>query len=195
MPFTYYYFADRNGRSIDALKERVTGIDLSEKQVYYYTGQANDTIDEILGELPAERKSLGLAFLDPWAWDFSFESLEKLTRNRRLDILIDFNIGDMKRRWQESSPDMYSFLNLPTDHREFFKMEPRGVPDARALLDHYEGELRKIDYHHIADDRPVTNSNNTPLYHIIFGSKHELGKRLRDAVSLRTASGQIKMLE
>ena len=89
---------------------------------------------------------------------------------------------------------MDSFLNLSTDHREFFKTKTLGVPDARTLLDHYENELEKIGYDHIADDIPVTNSNNTPLYHIIFGSKHELGKRLRDAVSVRTSSGQFKML-
>ena len=195
VPFTYYYFADQDGRCIDALKQRVEGMNLSEKQVCYYTGEANETIDEILRELPSEMDSLGLAFLDPWAWDFSFDYLKKLTRNRRLDILINFNIGDMKRRWSEPSQKMDSFLNLPTDHREFFKTNTQGVPDARTLLDHYEEELRKIGYLHTADDRPVTNSNNTPLYHIIFGSKHELGKKLRDAVSRKTASGQIKMFE
>ena len=90
---------------------------------------------------------------------------------------------------------MDAFLNLPIDHREFFETKTKGVPDTRTLLNHYEGELRKIGYEHIADDRPVTNSNNTPLYHLIFGSKNPLGKKLRDAVSLQTASGQLKMLD
>ena len=195
VPFTYYYFADQDQRCIDALEERVKRMNLSEKQVRYYTGEANKTLDEILTDLPSQGDSLGLAFLDPWAWDFSFQNLKKLTRNRRLDILINFNIGDMKRRWSEPSEKMDSFLNLPTDHREFFKTKTLGVPDARTLLDHYEGELRKIGYRHTTDDRPVTNSNNTPLYHIVFGSKHELGIKLRDAVSQKTASGQIKMFE
>ena len=195
VPFTYYYFADGDERCIDALKKRVEGMHLSEKRVFYYTGEANDSIDELLKNLPSETESLGLAFLDPWAWDFSFANLKKLTRGRRLDILINFNIGDMKRRWREPSPKMDSFLNLTTDHREVFKTKTGGVPDSRTLLDHYEGELRKIGYQYTADDRAVTNSNNTPLYHIIFGSKHELGKKLRDAVSRKTASGQIKMLE
>ena len=194
-PFSYYYFADGDRRCTAALKKRIEVMNLSEKQVCYYTGEANKTIDEMLKELPSKWNSLGLAFLDPWAWDFSFENLKRLTRGRRLDILINFNIGDMKRRWWESSPKMDSFLNLSTDHRKVFGANTQGVPDARILLDHYEEELRKIGYHHIADDRPVTNSNNTPLYHIIFGSKHERGKELRDAVSRKTASGQIKMLE
>ena len=194
-PFSYYYFADRDPRCINALKKRVVGMNLSENSVYYYTGEANETTDQILRELPPTRQSLGLALLDPWAWDFSFENLKKLTDGRRLDILINFNIGDMKRRWWEPSQKMDSFLNLPTDHREVFQTRTHEVPDARTLLDHYEEELRKIGYRYTADDRPVTNSNNTPLYHIIFGSKHELGKDLRDAVSQRTASGQIKMLD
>ena len=193
VPFSHYYFADEDQRYIDALQKRVAGMDLSERPVRFYTGDAHETIGEILRELPPARQSLGLAFLDPWAWDFSFENLAELTRGRRLDILINFNIGDMKRRWWEPSARMDSFLNLRTDHREVFKTKTHEVPDARTLLDHYENELRKIGYRFTIDDRPVTNSNNTPLYHIIFGSKHELGKKLRDAVSGKTASGQIKM--
>ena len=192
-PFSYYYFADRNGRCISALKKRVEGMKLSEKTIGYYTGEANETIDEILKGLPPERESLGLAFLDPWAWDVSFENLKKLTRGRRLDILINFNIGYIKRNWWEQSSTMDSFLNLTTDHREVFRTKTGEVPDARTLLDHYEEELRKLGYRYTADDRAITNSNNTPLYHIIFGSKHELGKKLRDAVSQKTASGQIKL--
>ena len=195
VPFTNYYFADSNGQFIDTLKERAKGLNLPEEQVHYYTGDANETIGEMLAELPRSAQSLGLAFLDPWAWDFSFESLKKLTRGRRLDVLINFNIGDMKRRWWEEFPRMDSFLNLPTDHREFFQTKTHGIPDARTLLDHYERELEKLGYGHIADDRPVTNSTNTPLYHLIFGSKHPLGKQLRDAVSTKTRSGQIKMLD
>ena len=99
----------------------------------------------------------------------------------------------MKRNWRYESPELDAFLNLPTDHREFYKAKGQGIPDTRTLLDHYENEMRKIGYKFTADDRPVTNSNNTPLYHLIYGSKNELGKTLRDAVSKRTLSGQITM--
>ena len=192
-PFTYYYFADSDERYIDALKERIASMNLAGKHVHYYIGDAEDTVDLILRDLPPANRSLGLAFLDPWAWDFSFENLKKLTKSRRLDLLINFNIGDMKRRWMEPHEKLDAFLNLSTDHRVFFKTQTGRAPDTRTLLDHYEEELGKIGYLYPADDRPVTNTNNTPLYHIIFGSKHERGRELRDAVSLRTATGQIKM--
>ena len=192
-PFTHYYFADADESSIDALRKRVDGIDCSGKWVHYYAGKAEETVDEVLRDLPHPKRSLGLAFLDPWAWDFSFEAIKRLTKGRRLDILINFNIGYMKRNWRYESPELDSFLNLPTDHREFFKTNGQGIPDTRTLLDHYEDELRKIGYGFTADDRPVTNSNNTPLYHLIFGSKNELGKTLRDAVSQKTLSGQLTM--
>ena len=194
-PFTHYYFADEDQPSIDALSQRVAGLNSHGKQLHYYTGKVEETVDQILKALPHPNRSLGLAFLDPWGWDFSFEDLKRLTKGRRLDLLINFSIGYMKRNWRNESVELDSFLNLPIDHREFFETKTRGVPDARTLLDHYEDELRKIGYEHIADDKPVTNSKNTPLYHIIFGSKVELGKRLRDGVSQRTATGQFKMLD
>ena len=49
--------------------------------------------------MPHPDRSLGLAFLDPWGWDFSFEDLKTVSRGRRLDLLINFNIGYMKRNW------------------------------------------------------------------------------------------------
>ena len=192
--FSHYYFADEDEPSIDALRKRVSRSNYSGKQLHYYVGKAEDTVDKVLRELPHSNRSLGFAVLDSWAWDFSFESLKRLTKSRRLDILINFNIGYMKRNWRHESPELDSFLNLPMDHREFFKTTTQGVPDTRTLLDHYEDELRKIGYEHTADDRPVTNSNNTPLYHLIFGSKNKLGKKLKDAVSQKTLSGQLTML-
>ncbi len=198
VPFNHYYFGDLNQSSIDSLRVRTNQIEdmaSSEKTVCYFSGEATETLDEVLKELPPAGKSLGLAVLDPWAWDFSFDYLKRLTRNRRLDILINFNIGDMKRRWWEPSPRLDAFLNIPTDHREFFEMKGRGVPDARTLLDHYERELGKIGYDYTADDMPVRNSNNTPLYHIIYASRNKLGIKLRNAVSKKTASGQFKMFE
>ena len=194
-PFTFYYFADENGQCIEALKSRLLVQSMTGKLPRYFTGRADQTIDEILKLLPPKQESLGLAFLDPWAWDFSFQSLQKLTEGRRLDVLINFNIGYMKRNWAEESAAMDSFLNLKTDHREYFRSETRGIPDTRTLLDHYEAQLREIGYQHIADDRPVMNSNNTPLYHMIFGSKHELGVKLRDAVSRKTFTGQMELFE
>ena len=192
--FNHYYFADADEPSIDVLRERVAEINGSGKRLHFYAGRAEETVDEVLRDLPHPNRSLGLAFLDPWAWDFSFEDLKRLTRGRRLDILINFNIGYMKRNWRYESPELDSFLNLPVDHREFFKTKAQGIPDTRTLLDHYEDELRKIGYEHTTDDRPVTNSNNTPLYHLVFGSKNKLGRTLRDAVSQKTLSGQLTML-
>ena len=79
VPFTYYYFADENEDFLDALKARLSGMSLPRKLARYYSGSADLTIDEILKQLPSKYESLGLAFLDPWAWDFSFDSLKKLT--------------------------------------------------------------------------------------------------------------------
>ena len=90
-------------------------------------------------------------------------------------------------------PRMDSFLNLGADHREVFNTNTGKVPDARMLLDHYEGDLVKIGYTHYTDDRAVTNSNNTPLYHIVFGSKNPLGIKLKKAVSQKTVTGQFKL--
>ena len=94
-PFNHYYFADVDDPSIGVLRKRVAAIDCSGKRLHYYAGRAEETVDKVLSELPHPNRSLGLAFLDPWAWDFSFEGLKRLTKGRRLDILINSLISSL----------------------------------------------------------------------------------------------------
>ena len=163
-PFTHYYFADADEPSIDVLRERVAGINGTGKQPHYYVGRAEETADKVLRDLPHPNRSLGLAFLDPWAWNFSFEGLKRLTQGRRLDILINFNIGYMKRNWLYESPELDSFLNLSTDHREFFKTKAQGIPDTRTLLDHYEDGSVKCTPLMTGPLRTPTTRHSTTLF-------------------------------
>ncbi len=98
--FTDYFLADKDEGSLDVLRKRIDGLKLPETVRFKYCANDADlAMNEILSDLPPSKSSLGLALLDPWAWDFSFDSLAKLTSGRRLDLVINFPIGFIKRNW------------------------------------------------------------------------------------------------
>jgi len=195
--FTDYFFADISLDFLEALKKRIGELDLKEPaRVNYFPSGADTVIGELTAKLPEARTSLGLAVLDPWGWDFSFSTLANLTSGRRLDLVINFPIVNIKRNWRRDLPQLDKFMN-GRSYRESFESamarEDLGVTPTRVLLDTYKKELQGIDYKFVRDHVGVQNSRGIPLYYLIFASKHERGSEFWDKVTTRQESGQFRM--
>ena len=195
--FTDYFLADRDTESIAALEQRITKLALPERtSVHYYNDDADAVVEKILGDLPPAGSSLGLAVFDPWGWDFSFDTIAKLSHGRRLDLVINFPIAYIKRNWEKEMPDLDRFMNGTDYKRQFQSAMRREIPGempARVLLDAYGGELKNIGYRYIEDNVLVDNSRHSTLYCLLFASKHERGADFWDKVTNRKQSGQIRM--
>ena len=196
--FTDYYLADKNPDCLTALKSRIDGLGLPElTNVKYYEHEADVAAYRIQSDLPPSRVSLGLGILDPWGWDFSFETMAALSKGRRLDLVINFPIGYIKRNWEKELPALDKFMN-GQNYKEPFKAamrhEPSSEMPARVLLDFYSEELKGIGYEYISDHVMVDNSKHLPMYYLIFASKHELGADFWEKVTRRKQSGQFRML-
>lgn len=195
--FTDYFLADNNAESLSALRHRITGLELpGQTGVRYYLDDANVAVAQIMDDLPPARSSLGLAVFDPWGWDFSFDAIAKLSHGRRLDLVVNFPIGYIKRNWEREMPGLDKFMNGTNYKRPFqsaMRRQSPGEKAARVLLDSYSDELKTIGYSNIRDNVLVDNSRNLTLYCLIFASKHELGATYWDKVTNRQQSGQFRM--
>lgn len=196
--FTDYFFADISSDFLGALEKRIADLGLKEPaRVNYYPGDADTVVGELTADLPEARTSLGLAVLDPWGWDFSFATLDNLTTSRRLDLVINFPIVNIKRNWRRDLPQLDKFMNGRGYRKSFesaMNREDPGVTPTRVLLDAYKRELKGIGYKFVHDHIGVQNSRGIPLYYLIFASKHERGAEFWDKVTSRQESGQIRML-
>ena len=195
--FTHYYFADENGTNLSALEQRISRLRLPRTQdIHYYQGEADTLVDRILDELPPPRRSLGLAVFDPWGWDFSFSTLAEITKGRRLDLVVNFPIGYIKRNWEKDLPRLDDYMNGDS-YREPFRAAMRrenpGETPIRVLLDAYAKELQKIGYSYVRDNVFVENSKRVTLYGLLFASKHRRGADFWDKVTDRMESGQMRM--
>ncbi len=195
--FTDCFFVDGNLECLDALRKRIRGLGLKElDRFHYYPSSADSAVAKLMADLPDSMTSLGLAFLDPWGWDFAFETLATLTDSRRIDLVINFPTVFIKRNWRRELPQLDKFMN-GSGYRESFELamtrqDPWATPTS-ALLDSYKKELHGIGYKYVRDQIGVKNSQGLPLYQLIFASKNERGSEFWDKVTDRQESGQIRM--
>jgi three-Cys-motif partner protein len=92
--FTHYAFMDIDRRAVNALRER---IDARGKSAIAPVFQAdcNSAVPAIQRVIPAD--ALTLAFIDPTSWQVRMSTIEALARDRRVDLLMTFHAGSMKR--------------------------------------------------------------------------------------------------
>lgn len=195
--FTHYYLADKNPANLESLKHRISRLHLPKPEyIHFYKGEADTLVGQIIDEMPPAQSSLGLAVFDPWGWDFSFSTLAEIADGRRLDLVVNFPIGYIKRNWKNDLPRLDDYMNGDA-YREPFRAAMRrenpGESSARILLDAYAKELQKVGYNYVRDNVFVENSKHVTLYGLLFASKHSRGADFWDKVTRRTESGQWRM--
>jgi three-Cys-motif partner protein len=188
-PFTHYYFNDLHAETLHALEERVRQYKLP--NVQYFNTDCNSAVDELLDKLPSD--SLDFCFIDPFKWEIKFDSIRKLTENRRMDLAITFHVGNIKRVTEQPPPELLAFF--PDDRwlEEYRKARRERKHTGRVLLDAYKRGLTSLGYEAIKDYILQVNTKNVPLYHLIFASKSPRGADFWDKIAARSEAGQYRM--
>lgn len=190
-PFTHHYFNDADGGVIEALGQRVVAQGRGPCTIRNLDSSAAavDAISALSLDAPG---TIGLAFVDPTAFQISFAALEEMTRGRRIDLLITVMTGYLRRFIETEA------YELPLDSffgsgnwRELGASKRRGEKlTFRALLDSYKRRLEAIGYPYVDDDISILNSRDRTIYHLVFASKHPRGEEFFRKISQRRFSGQ-----
>ncbi|MDH5695254.1 MAG: three-Cys-motif partner protein TcmP [Dehalococcoidia bacterium] len=189
VPFTHYFFNDIDPDVIKSLKVRTAAY--SSVIIDYFNKDCNVVVDELLRKLPLG--SLDFCFIDPFNWEINFDSIRKLTENRRMDLALTFHIGNIKRVADNPPRELISFFPDANWQQEYAKAEEDGRLTGRVLLDAYERGLRSLRYKEIKDYVLAVNTKNVPLYYLVFASKHRRGADFWDKIAGRSAAGQLRM--
>ena len=118
--FTHYVFNDINQSSISALRSRIASLSVPPVPSYF-AQDCNDVIHEVRQALPPPKDSLELTVIDAWGWEMSFEALASLTQGRRMDIIVTFPIGFIKRNWNRQLDRLDAFLGGDGYKEPFFE--------------------------------------------------------------------------
>lgn len=187
--FSRYIFVEQTFDGSEALRQRC---ERSPKfdAVQIIDGDCNEVIEKI--NIPSN--SLALAFIDPTGIDVHFNTIKKLTANRRMDLLINIQFGmDIKRNFarykkQGDDSDLGLFLggNVDWNHLK----TPR---DAIAL---YRNRIKQLGYSTV-EFKDVTVHNvqrNVPMYFLFFAAKHPRGLDFWKKITERDNLGQYELL-
>lgn len=105
-----------------------------------------------------------------------------------MDLVIHFPTGSMKRNWGQYE-DYEELLGLPYKD---WGVEIRRPEDITKLIPVLRRQLVALGY---ADDEvhintpAIRNTTNVILYHLVFASKHSLGKKIWNSIT-QTQHGQ-----
>ncbi len=193
-PFTDLYLNDQDSEAISALRRRASGFP-SANLVIRNLDCNEAAVDAIDALSLNKRDTLGLAVIDPTAFQISFEALETMTRGRRIDLIITVMTGFLKRFIDHPSYQrpLDQFFGSP-DWRTLMDLRAAGEKVTfRALLDSYEDKLRTLGYMYVDDDIRILNSRESTIYHLVFASKHPRGAEFFKKISRRKYSGQGRM--
>ncbi|GMQ78981.1 MAG: hypothetical protein BMS9Abin02_1531 [Anaerolineae bacterium] len=207
-PFTGYYFVENDDDNADALRKRCSSSNLNDR-VRVMNNDCNQIVSTIINELkPYEHKSLNLAFLDPEGLELQWSTISQLASVRRMDIIINYPQGGLSRVMpnvidQDGESEVDKFFGNSDWRHIYSEWQIRHeVGLHRRLIDLYLGKLQELGYtelrrdDEVGDEPLIRNSKRrTPLYRLLFASKHPLGDQFWRAVTSRDLYGQKRLFD
>lgn len=185
-PCDLYVFCEQDERKLEALEKRVRG-EAPAIRANFQHGDVNETVGEVLKKIPLGRKGatvLTFCFADIYALEnLAFETVRSLA-TRFMDFLILIPTGmDAVRNFERyaatSSKTVERFLGRPEWRDEWHTARTNGQTVSAFLLDSYGRSMAALEYKYSGpeDTRQIrSTSNNLPLYHLAFFSRHQLGR-------------------
>jgi three-Cys-motif partner protein len=200
--FTHYFFVDISSHCIQALQKRTSGTAaMPGKVMKIITGDANNCIEDLVRQVEAlGPQTIGFAFVDPPGIQFDFETLRRLSKCTRMDLLINFPLGmnikrQLKHQLQKGPEDEVNFDRYfgTNQWRDLCDVGPSMRVIGQRLLQLYEEQLRSLGYAYVGDEHAVKN-RGVSLYMLVFASKDPCGKKFWENVTKIEPSGQRKLL-
>lgn len=197
--FTSLVFVESDSRLFDALTARTSA---ERSRTHLILGDCNETsvIEQIRSAIPAT--ALSIAFIDNLGLDVTFDSIRRLTTGRRIDLVITFQISDIKRNAEralagaERGARWDRFFGTPTWRQAVadFEAMRRPAPDLGGALENFYAErMATIGYANRSQlNRSMKNTRNAPLYRVMLFSKNPLATKLFEASSASRSQRGLK---
>lgn len=190
--FSRLFINDTNIRATDALRVRLG--DQHGGRILIHTGDCNtvaETAREFLFPPMSRRRTLGLAVIDPSAYQMHFDSIRRLTSGVRMDLMIVLMTSYMQRFLH--TPSFIEPLSHILGDDQVADLNGRRSRGERLGFDDFlscfERQLASIGYDYV-HRVPAHNSVGGVVYHIIYASRHPLGQEFSARASSRRMDGQ-----
>ena len=164
-----------------------------------FRGDCNIQIDELVKSIP--KRALTLAFLDPTGLHLDFLTIEKLSKNGAVDLLILFPDGvDVLRNEMTYLDQLDSNLDRvlgPDSNWRGRRMsmqtaEPSDLRKLYVLI--YREQLKRHLGYEFSDDVTISGPKG-PLYRLVYATKSPLGLKFWLESCKKELSGQLDLFK
>lgn len=202
-PFNELFFFDISKVNTEALLKRVN----NKANCHVMCGDSNTLVTNLVTSLLQKYYRYHFAFIDPFGPDnLRFNTLKELGRLERMDMLIHFPIGAIKRNlpsWKKKTNTILDEF-LGTD---IWRNKIEGIPSNqifKILIDVFKEQLKTIGYPEkglklVSSEKDiylglptvsVKNTKDVDLYVLILASKHPLAQKIWTSIIKMSPSGQ-----
>lgn len=182
-PFTKVIACEVDADNVAALRARTEG---QADRFVLLAGDCRSTIDDVIRAVPL--RGLNIALVDPFGLEaLDFQTIAKLTRFARMDLLIHFPTMAIRRNWDQGARQ-----RLPKAiGKETMFNNPS---DAGRVIDEFRASLSKLGYTGSRIRSIPVKAGEKVLYHLMFASKDEKGDAIWQSITKTLASGQRALL-
>jgi len=202
-PFNEYFYFDISGVNKETLEKRTSG----KAGIHIEKGDSNILVNHLVSVLLKKPYRYHFAFADPFGPDgLKFETLRNLAKLNRMDMLIHFPIGAIKRNLGNWTKNRNTILDnfLGTDTwRDALKNISKDE-SFRVLIDIFKKQLESIGYpeeglkmaasksniYNGLPTVPIKNTKEVDLYVLILASKHKLAQQIWNSIIKASPDGQ-----
>lgn len=207
-PFNYFYFFDIDESNIKALKERILNYNKSTyDKCAFYPYDSNSYIKDLTTRLLLNSWRYHFVYIDPFGpEELKFSTIDQLSKLKRIDILLHFPIGAIKRNYKSWKETEKNILNdfLGTNswqqknnlYQNIYKSLIETLIEQIKKLGYKNENIGIINSKNYEDTLPVAaikNTKNVKLYELILISKHNIANNFWDKALETGPNGQKKL--
>jgi three-Cys-motif partner protein len=185
-PFMQVIVGDLDASAANSCGERLTVLGAPVSVLH---GAAESTVED--AAKLASPRGLHLAYLDPYnLGHLPFSVIERLAKFKSIDILVHFSVMDLQREidldFDRDASRFESFAPGWRDHVDVNKLTQQRAREE--FIKYWLGLVNKLGFSCSREKPLLTNSNNGPLYRMMFLMRHKLAEKLWNDIAKPTQS-------
>ena len=192
-PFSKYFFIEKSSWRINklgSLKEKFSNL-----KIEIIKGDCNKLLLKFIPNLSYNSYRRALVFLDPFGMSLDWNVIEQLASTKTIEIFLNLplmamnrvclmnnpdkltkeKIDQMNKLWGSEEWQHLTYSELPTLFGN--KQKIKNDIDAKKISDSFVKRLKSI-FSYVSSPLIMRNSNNGPLYCLIFAGHNEKGKNI-----------------
>lgn len=201
--FDYYYFVDKNEKSLQALEEKLkTSFPNKARCMAFKPGDANERILELVNYFKSHPKCAALILLDPFGMQLNWETLKALKSIKHIDLWILVPSGViinrlLTRNGKILCPERLekSFgISIEQIQNYFYEQVKEqnlfGEVTRQQKRDNTINKIAQLYMYLLSQEfayvieKPLVlrNSTNCPIFHFVFASHNEIGVKIASEI-------------